>query len=208
MQTFTAPLNTNYKIECWGAQGGNSPQDSNNKYFNVVYGGKGGYCSGMISLSNGLVFYIYVGQSDVGQAPISEKSFNGGGAPTGRWDYPRSGGGATDVRLIEGNTWDDFGSLKSRIIVAAGGGGAQHYENGINGEGGYAGGLLGQNGFFVGPGNTPYLVATGATQTSGGNGGIDHQYGNRNGGNGSFGKGGNCNSGSHGGGGGGDQLQR
>ncbi|MEE3417517.1 MAG: glycine-rich protein, partial [Prevotella sp.] len=23
MQTFTAPLNTTYKIECWGASGGN-----------------------------------------------------------------------------------------------------------------------------------------------------------------------------------------
>ena len=193
MQTFTAPLATSYKIECWGAQGGNSPHDSNNKYFNVVYGGKGGYCSGMISLSNGLVFYIYVGQSDVGQAPISQKSFNGGGAPIGRWDYPRSGGGATDVRLIEGNTWDDFGSLKSRIIVAAGGGGAQHFDNGINGEGGYAGGLLGQNGHYVTPSsdNTPYLVATGATQTSGGAGG-DASHGEEytNGHDGTFGIGG------------------
>jgi hypothetical protein len=106
VQTFTAPLATNYKIECWGAQGGNSPHDSNNKYFNVVYGGKGGYCSGMIFLPNSFILYLYVGQSDVYQAPIFERSFNGGGGP-GKWDYPRTGGGATDARLVEGNTWND-----------------------------------------------------------------------------------------------------
>ena len=204
MQTFTAPLATNYKIECWGAQGGNSPHDSNNKYFNVVYGGKGGYCSGMIFLPNSFILYLYVGQSDVYQAPIFERSFNGGGGP-GKWDYPRTGGGATDARLVEGNTWNDFNSLKSRIIVAAGGGGAQHFINGINGEGGYAGGLLGQNGFCVinHSDTTPYLVATGATQTSGGTGG-DGSHGNLYGiaENGFFGGGGNGD-GTYGSGGGG-----
>src|SRR5574344_1128765 len=45
------------------------------------------------------------------------------GYTSGFLDYNNStGGGATDIRLVNGN-WDDFSSLKSRIIVAAGGGG-------------------------------------------------------------------------------------
>ena len=38
-------------------------------------------------------------------------------------DTSGSGGGATDFRLLKGNSWDSFDSLKSRIMVAGGGGG-------------------------------------------------------------------------------------
>ena len=198
MQEFTAPLATNYRIQCWGASGGNSYEDHHyGDFLNPVYGGKGGYCSGTVTFSSNLSIYVCVGQTgDVSQ----ENTFNGGGKG-GICYTEKSGGGATDVRLTNG-IWNAFNSLKSRIIVAAGGGGPQHYYDGCNG--GYAGGLFGQDGFKTDNSQgLLYTIATGATQTSGGNGGIDHQYGNRNGGNGSFGKGGNCNSGSHGGGGGG-----
>ena len=167
MQTFTAPLNTNYKIECWGASGGNSY--GHLSYSNTVYGGKGGYCSGVIVLSYNNKFYVYVGQS--GEETI-ERTFNGGGAAANEGG-PLSGGGATDIRLVDENgAWNNFNSLKSRIMVAAGGGGGSHYYTGCNG--GYAGGLSGQNGFYsVSPFYTgaTYSVATGATQISGGKGG-------------------------------------
>ena len=133
MQTFTAPLNTTYKIECWGASGGNSYEDPrNNGHTNTVYGGKGGYCSGIVIFPSYLNIYIYIGQSGEG---VRVKTFNGGGDTGGAYNA-RSGGGATDIRLSNGN-WEDFSSLKSRIIVAAGGGGAQHFLSGC--DGGYAG---------------------------------------------------------------------
>lgn len=55
-QVFTAPATGKYKIECWGASGGNS-------FITGIteYGGKGGYTSGEISLTEGEQLYIYVG---------------------------------------------------------------------------------------------------------------------------------------------------
>ena len=166
MQTFTAPLATNYKIECWGAQGGNSYIDpEHGHYTNTVYGGKGSYCSGEVTFPSNLNVYVYVGQSGEGINQV--QTFNGGGAGAA-YHGARSGGGATDVRLTEGSTWSDFNSLKSRIIIAAGGGGAQHYFEGCNG--GNAGGLSGQDGFvFCLPSyNGKRQVATGGDQTQGG----------------------------------------
>ena len=196
MQEFTAPVSGNYKLEVWGAQGGNS-YDSGNGYTNTVYGGKGGYCSGEVTFSSNLNVYVYIGQSGEG---TREKTFNGGGKGGSAYNG-RSGGGATDVRLVKGNgTWSDFNSLKSRIIVAAGGGGAQHYLEGSNG--GNAGGLGGQDGFRSGNNNVLYTLATGATQTSGGTRGKGGNY-LFEGTNGVFGIGGDYDSNDHGSGGGG-----
>ena len=182
MQTFIAPISTSYKIECWGASGGNSYEDDRHSgYYNTVYGGKGGYCSGKVIFPSNLSVYIYVGQT--GEGTI-EKTFNGGGTAGSDYDS-KSGGGATDVRLVEG-WWNNFLSLKSRIIVAAGGGGAEHYLEGSNG--GNAGGMSGGNGFFsMGEQLYPYSIATGATQTLGGIG----AKGGINGYDGTFGCGGN-----------------
>lgn len=47
------------------------------------------------------------------------------------------GGGATDIRIVPGE-WNNFNSLKSRLMVAAGGGGA-----GYKTDGGDGGGLIG-----------------------------------------------------------------
>ncbi len=129
--TFNVTSTAKYKIELWGARGG-------------MYGGSyiygGAYTSGEIELSAGDILYIYVGGrgcdtwDDTGCAnsysnacSISEYfllgGFNGGG--NGHWagcglewggGHP-GGGGATDIRF--GNT-----SLDSRIMVAAGAGGA------------------------------------------------------------------------------------
>ena len=167
MQEFTAPVNTSYKIQCWGASGGNSYSDGGNNN-NTVYGGKGGYCSGTVTFPSDLNIYVYIGQTGEG---TSERTFNGGGAGASLHEA-RSGGGATDIRLAEGDTWDDFNSLKSRIIVAAGGGGAQHFDEGC--DGGNAGGLLGQDGsVYCRPNyNGEHQVATGGTQILGGLAGI------------------------------------
>lgn len=111
VQTATLTPGT-YKLECWGAQGGNSNQ-SNGTYGN---GGKGGYSTGILNVSTNTTIYITVGGQ--GQNGIlntrTAAGFNGGGTGI---SSGRGGGGATDVRIGQN-------SLYSRVIVAGGGGGA------------------------------------------------------------------------------------
>ena len=125
-----------YKIECWGAKGYDA--DSS--------GGCGGYVSGIIKFDEPISLYVYPGGE--GTYHQSVHSFNGGGTSQ------CGGGGGSDVRLI-GRNWDDFESLKSRIIVAGGGGGKDG--NDISGAGGGIEGLRSVNG-----------RGQGGTQTSGG----------------------------------------
>ena len=130
-----------YKFEAWGACGfpGNSP------------GGKGGYTSGFIRLDKEITVHVYVGE--LGSKII--ENFNGNKEGTNCVN----GGGATDFRLEKGDTWYDFKSLKSRIMVAAGGGAYESY------QGGDAGGL---NGFPGEPSPNTVTSAGVGTQTNGG----------------------------------------
>ena len=66
------------------------------------------------------------------------------------------GGGATDFRLTSGE-WYDFESLKSRIMVAAGGGGARYS--------GYGGALIGGAGYASDPEIPQNADGKGGTQT-------------------------------------------
>ena len=154
-----------------GASGGSAAYDNLNAGFTTpVSGGAGGYCAGEINLK-AIPYYIYVGHA--GSSYHTETEFNGGGgagASTNNY-FCSSGGGATDFRLTYSSDWSNFESLKSRIMVAAGGGGAQHYREGS--EGGYGGGLSGDSGHY-----TTYdffkssdILPTGGTQTAGGAGG-------------------------------------
>ncbi|HBF2808540.1 TPA: hypothetical protein KN238_003213 [Clostridioides difficile] len=169
-----------YLIECWGAAGGggSSIADSNLR-------SKGGYSKGELTLKKETTLHIYTGEKGSNYSP-----FNGGGRAmmherlsNGEILYC-NGGGATDIRLVEGN-WDNEQSLLSRIIVA-GGGGRNNFET----KGGDGGGDAGGDGF---------KADSKGTQTSGGKGEA--------GSDGSFGKGGSAASTSsgenYGGGGGG-----
>ena len=163
-QTFTAQENGLYRIELWGAQG-NMPSSKRS------VGGAGSYTSGEISLEQGDKLYVYVGEHRTDTSTsfnagsiggISTDSNNGGGV------CGYGGGGATDVRLVSGS-WNDSGSLSSRIMVAAGGGGASDYAfPASGGAGGTLTGKSGNNGKYPDRGylNTP---PTGGTQTLGGN---------------------------------------
>lgn len=141
-QVFTVSVSGTYKIELWGASGGNI-----DKYL----GGKGGYTAGKINLEKDNKLYIYVGGA--GSDSDYSGSYNGGGIIfDGQIAYGRNGGGATDIRLVNGS-WDNFNSLKSRIMVAAGGGGANFRNVDVSygewygaGNGGSGGGLIGSNG--------------------------------------------------------------
>lgn len=170
-QQFIVPKTGNYKIELWGAQGGSTSTSA--------IGGKGAYTSGYIDLKANKKIYIYVGgvggTTETGVASNVLGGYNGGGETGGQGCCGRkygSGGGATDIRLANGN-WNDATSLNSRIMVAAGGGGAfQNVETAYNifNNGGYGGALVGGNGSQskYSAGSYTYCYGEGATQTSGG----------------------------------------
>ncbi len=137
-----------YKMECWGAQGGNSSA-----------GGKGAYTAGAINLSDNVTLYIAVGGS--GFAYSSNNGYNGGGTPLyGQY----AGGGASDIRLEKGN-------LYSRIMVAAGGSGSSYGAGTVWNKGVAGGGLMGYDGLYAGYNcggrlNAVTKPAGGATQIS------------------------------------------
>ena len=139
-----------YTFECWGGSG----------TFNGGISGKGAYVSGKLALNKTQMFYLFLGGSGF-PTKNSLYNFNGGGRGQ------KYGGGATDVRLINGE-WDDEKSLVSRIMVAAGAGGQDCYGRG--GDGGTLNGsdsITGQD--LINNGNAP-SVGKGATQTEGGKG--------------------------------------
>ena len=136
----------NYKIECWGSKGTitHSP----------AYPGKGAYTRGLIALFSKTELYVYVGATGHFNSYMNTSDFV---------SISDTGGGSTDVRLVYSDEWNDTESLKSRIMVAAGGGGAEwSYAKGGNG-----GELEGDPSFST-DGQTYYTEeCKGSTQTSG-----------------------------------------
>ena len=177
-QTFEAPEEGFYKIETWGASGG--------EFVESEKAGRGGYSSGYIKLNTNSgknQLYIYVGeQGKNNQTTFNLGGWNGGGASgtyTAANVYNGGGGGATDVRTILANqsdlsNWKETSSLNSRIMVAGGGGGAGNFSisGGNNGyiiTGGAGGGETGGKGTSESPKyNIDKYIPTGGTQTAGG----------------------------------------
>lgn len=122
-----------YSIECWGASGGGY-DDASGKYT----GGLGAYTKFDLEIPDDSeqTLYIYVGGAG---SEYSDENVNNGGWNGGGNSYQGyGGGGATDIRLLRGETATDAtseASLLTRIAVAAGGGGSSKE----NGKGGYAG---------------------------------------------------------------------
>ena len=141
LKEFIAIAPGEYKIELWGAQGCVSSYGA--------AAGNGAYTSGIVKLKTQQQLYVAVG--------MQNNTFNGGGAGSDALNC--SGGGATDVRITNGN-WNDSKSLASRIMVAAGAGGSSMYQKG--GAGGALVGLRGDHSYHGG---------YGGTQTAGGAGG-------------------------------------
>jgi hypothetical protein len=181
VQHFVAPVDGTYKFEVWGASGGNNG-----------HSGRGGYSWGQLTLTQGELLYVYVGES--GTTGKSGKSWNGGGEAGVRYSTPYwRGGGGTDFRTV-GGEWNNAASLASRILVAGGGGGARLDNSGNTAyDGGAGGGIAG-----IGLGGTG--GGGGGTQTAGGaRGSSQNTYGAA----GSFGAGGYGASNTYGCGGGG-----
>ena len=163
-QTFIVPSAGIYQIECWGAQGASSS----------VQGGYGSYTKGLLSIDGETALYLYVGQYP--GTNNRNAGWNGGGKGVSYSQTGYAGGGATDIRLTNGD-WDNFNSLKSRIMVAAGGGGSGNGTSSNNvGRGGQAGGLNGYHGVDPSEWGPYCFCGLGATQTEGGNFGINNTY--------------------------------
>ena len=146
-----------YKLQLWGAAGGESKSD-------WAKAGPGGYAEGVLTLKSKTSAWVVVGgRGNASQCSAPGVDGGGGGYNGGGASYNTGwgGGGGTDIRLLK----DD---LYNRVIVAGGGGGgALCYYSEITsykGNGGYGGGETGG----AATGDT-YLTVTyaGATQTSG-----------------------------------------
>ena len=196
-----------YTCQCWGAQGGSRIITSKKGLENDGVGGKGAYVIGNISLTQSKKIFLFVGNEgyneDYSKFKVTQHIFNGGGkaihtspgpdGTDGTKDVGCSGGGASDIRLINGD-WDNFNGLKSRIIIAAGGGGNGYDAGNVPGAGG---GLKGLDASGVVWFNHSYnVLPTGGTQTSGGISTLSDSYG-------TFGTGGTSYGDYDGGGGGG-----
>lgn len=106
-----------YKLEVWGAEGGNNGAFSG-------FAGKGGYSVGLLTLKSETTLYVYVGGTT--------NSISGGWNGGGKSFSSVGGGGATDISLYgdEGSTdWNTENHFYSRIIVAGGGGGSSSSNN-------------------------------------------------------------------------------
>ncbi|WP_277122521.1 glycine rich domain-containing protein [Bacteroides ndongoniae] len=142
VQEITLPKGR-YKLQCWGAQGGNV----SGSY--TATGSKGGYSEGVLTLTKPTTIYVFVGgqgtsSSTSNTSGTANGGWNGGGASTrySSYDssgtygnsYPRPGGGATDMCLVtstmnysSGRTNRNTASLLSRFIVAGGAGASARY---------------------------------------------------------------------------------
>src|SRR5690554_96535 len=183
-QTVSLPAGS-YEIEAWGADGGNTTGTNSNAGV-AKLGGKGGYARGILTLTTPTTLSIYVGGKGNTEGLNVPGGFNGGGNSgdgTSTSGVCGSGGGASDVR-VGGN------ALTDRVIVAGGGGGAGYQEcNGAANviSGGHGGGLTGGTPIV---GSYANRLGQGGTQTAGGAGGTEINYGATPGA-GSFGLGGN-----------------
>ena len=162
VQTFTAPVDGIYQVQCWGADGNNS------YWLNTEYPQSrgAGYSVGEVHLTAHTPLYVYVGEA--GFASLNMRyAWNGGGFTEAveAHDAPgvyvhHTGGGATDIRTIA-TSWDNTSGLQSRIIVAGGEGGGHCASH----PGGSGGGLIAGRGYSwlthsytmgLGGGQTPY----------------------------------------------------
>lgn len=107
-----------YIIECWGASGANGNPSA------INLGGKGAYTKGNLKITVAQDFWIAVGGEGTYVSTINAGGgWNGGGHAQESAGSGGGGGGATDIRTAgsDSTPWNDFNSLKSRIMVAGGG---------------------------------------------------------------------------------------
>ncbi len=156
-QEFTTPCSGEYKLETWGAQGGN--------YLSSSYGGYGGYSTGIIFLNKDTLLYINVGgkgNGSTGAVGRVDGGYNGGGygAESSFSHSGAGGGGATHIANRTGmlSVLDNY---RNFVYIVAGGGAGNASWSATN-PGSSGGGYKGNN-------TTSYsgISISGGTQNSG-----------------------------------------
>ena len=142
MQTFTAPVSGNYKLEVWG---GASGKKFNNGEMTDWYA-CGGYSYGNYIMNRNQTIYVSVGgKGEDGQFESrSQGGWNGGG--NGDWDHVDDdamggGGGCTSIQksLKKDGQLKNYELVKNTdVLIVAGGGGSV-----LSGGYGYGGGETG-----------------------------------------------------------------
>ena len=148
VQNFPIPVGATYKLEVWGAQGGNGGRE----------GAKGGYATGNVILNAEDTIYITVG----GAGGTGGGGYNGGGQGgiTNSGRTCGGGGGATNITTTNRGVLSNYNLYRSEILIVAGGGGGSNYDS----NGGAGGGLSGITASAYNGNNG----GVGGTQTGGG----------------------------------------
>ncbi len=163
VQSLTGLPIGNYKLEVWGAQGGDQPSGSGG----YIQAGRGGYSVGVYNNTTAsATLYVVVGGAGgritTSSAP-SGGGYNGGGSCKSA--NGTTGGGATHIATATG-LLSALSSNKSEVKIVAGGGGGGGWDT-SNQLLGYAGGATGGAGGRNG-GWSNYCIAYGGSQTRGG----------------------------------------
>ena len=161
-QTFSSPTNigtsgtyvvpagvTSIHVEAVGAKGGDAPAGASPfaEPFPLRTGGFGGVVAGTLPVVPGETLYVYVGgngETANGVSQVAGGANGGGNSGSGAVadGGGAGGGGASDLRtIVSPPSGPQTPSLESRVLVAAGGGGAAPATNeGTpgNGDGGNA----------------------------------------------------------------------
>ena len=127
VQTFTVPEYEDglYKLETWGANGGDG-RKTNSSEIIAGSGGKGGYTTALKNLAENQKLYIYVGGKG-GDAPIAARSFGqggwNGGAPGGTElagenspENGAGGGGMTHISEVGTDKISSVGNIVTQSI--------------------------------------------------------------------------------------------
>jgi large repetitive protein len=161
-QSFTVPAGVAtldvLLVGAAGAPGPSSPPGTGG------LGGFGAQLSGRVAVTPGTTLFIEVGGPG---SPLGAASFNGGGGSLGG----SGGGGASDIRTcsISGISCPGiFGSLLTRLVVAAGGGGGGGAGANSSSAGGSGGGGGAGAGVFTAGGGGAGGAVTGAAGGGGG----------------------------------------
>ena len=153
VEEFTVPVAGEYKLECWGSQGGTLQS------FHVP--GDGGYSVGWYESPANRILYICVGN----HGAYGSYSYNNNIGANIVYGVP--GGGATHISINSGGELKEFDTHRGDVLLVAGGGGCcdlgSDVTRGIGGQGGDKNGTKGSSSIGY-----PYGNGTGASDVAGG----------------------------------------
>ena len=165
VEEFTAPVAGEYKLECWGSQGGTTVGNG--------IPGKGGYCIGAYSSLKNDILYICIGNC----GSFGTHSYNNNPGLELIGGFP--GGGATHISIKKGGELITFKTHQEDVLIVAGAGGSCDLDSYISGCGGYGGGDISGNGtssYSKYYGKEDDGSGKGGTSSLGGETGYSHPY--------------------------------